>query len=47
MDILINNAGTPKDASFKNMRRQDWELTLNANLNGTYKLIKAVWDGMR
>ena len=42
LDILINNAGITKDTLFLRMKKEDWDLVLNINLNGVFNLAKAV-----
>ncbi|MCB0311550.1 MAG: 3-oxoacyl-ACP reductase FabG, partial [Bdellovibrionales bacterium] len=34
--ILVNNAGIARDGLFVRMRDQDWQQTLNVNLNGAF-----------
>ena len=41
LDILINNAGITKDTLFMRMKKEDWDLVLNINLNGVFNLCKA------
>jgi glucose 1-dehydrogenase len=36
IDILINNAGMQKDASFKDMTLADWQSVININLTGQF-----------
>ncbi len=36
IDILINNAGLQKDASFESMSLADWQLVINVNLTGQF-----------
>lgn len=38
--ILINNAGILRDASFKNMKDQDWDLINEVHVKGSYKVDK-------
>ena len=42
IDILVNNAGITKDTLFIRMKKEDWDLVLNINLNGVFNLCKAV-----
>lgn len=44
VDILINNAGILKDASFKNMTEQQFQDVLDVHLNGAFKLTKLCWE---
>ncbi|MFH1683997.1 MAG: 3-oxoacyl-[acyl-carrier-protein] reductase [Candidatus Margulisiibacteriota bacterium] len=41
IDILVNNAGITKDNLFLRMKKEDWDLVLNINLNGVFNLCKA------
>ncbi|MEQ9440338.1 MAG: SDR family oxidoreductase [Cyclobacteriaceae bacterium] len=36
VDILVNNAGIQKDASFLEMRHEDWQKVINVNLSGQF-----------
>lgn len=36
LDILISNAGIQKDAPFKEMSLEDWELVIKTNLTGAF-----------
>jgi 3-oxoacyl-[acyl-carrier protein] reductase len=45
-DILINNAGGPPAASFRDLSRDDWLAALNANMLSAIELIKATVDPM-
>lgn len=36
IDILINNAGIQKDASFTEMTLDDWSMAINVNLTGSF-----------
>ena len=47
IDILIANAGVLRDRSFPKMDFADFEFVVNVHLMGTFKPIKAVWDGMK
>ena len=38
IDILLNNAGILRDVSFKNMTDDDWDLTINVHVKGSYKV---------
>ena len=40
LDILVNNAGTLFDKSLKNMTKEQWDLVININLNGTFNVTK-------
>jgi 3-oxoacyl-[acyl-carrier protein] reductase len=42
IDILINNAGITRDASFKKMSHQQWQQVIDVNLTGVFNCTKAV-----
>lgn len=42
IDILVNNAGITKDTLFMRMKKEDWDLVININLNGVFNLCKAI-----
>lgn len=42
IDILINNAGTTRDALIMKMKDEEWDLVLKVNLYSTYHCSKAV-----
>jgi acetoacetyl-CoA reductase len=46
IDVLVNNAGITKDASFRKMTLQDWQDVINTNLNSIFNITKQVVDGM-
>merc|ERR1719277_1641861 len=41
VDIVINNAGILRDASFHKMKEKDWDLINLVHLKGTYKVTAA------
>lgn len=41
LDILVNNAGVSRDGLFIRMRDEDWQQTLNINLNGSFYCARA------
>nr|PIM03665.1 sterol carrier protein-2 HAD-2SCP-2 [Toxoplasma gondii COUG] len=47
VDILINNAGVLRDASFMKMTHQDWNLVLDVHVRGAYACTKAAWPVMQ
>jgi len=47
VDIVINNAGILRDASFVKMTDQDWDLIYRVHLKGSYSVTKAAWNAMR
>jgi len=44
--ILVNNAGITRDGLLLRMTKEDWDLVLDTNLTGTYRLCRAVLPGM-
>jgi 3-oxoacyl-[acyl-carrier protein] reductase len=46
IDILINNAGVTRDGLLMRMKREDWDVVLNTNLNGTFLCTQAVLTPM-
>ncbi len=47
IDILINNAGILRDASFLKMTDADWDLIYQVHVLGAYKTTKAAWPHMK
>ncbi|MEM7573965.1 MAG: 3-oxoacyl-ACP reductase FabG [Bacteroidota bacterium] len=43
IDILINNAGITRDASFKKMNAEQWQQVIDVNLSGVFNCTKAVY----
>ena len=43
VDILINNAGITRDASFKKMNPEQWQQVIDVNLSGVFNCTKAVY----
>lgn len=41
IDILINNAGITRDTLLIRMKKEDWDLVHNINLNGTFNCTKS------
>src|SRR2546426_2926941 len=41
VDILVNNAGITRDGLLLRMKEEDWNLVLQVNLNGTFKIGRA------
>jgi 3-oxoacyl-[acyl-carrier protein] reductase len=41
LDILVNNAGITRDALLLRMKKEDWDLVHNINLNGTFNCTKS------
>lgn len=46
IDILINNAGITRDASFKKMTADQWQQVIDVNLTGVFNCTKAVFPYM-
>lgn len=40
LDILVNNAGALSDKTLKNMTREQWNLVVRTNLDGTFNVTK-------
>ena len=40
IDILVNNAGALSDRSLKNMTKEQWDLVVRTNLDGTFNVTK-------
>lgn len=40
LDILVNNAGAISDRTLKNMSKEQWELVVRTNLDGTFNVTK-------
>ena len=47
VDVLINNAGILRDASFSKMTDEDWDLIYRVHTLGAYKVTKAAWPYMQ
>ena len=41
IDVLLNNAGILRDASFRNMSDEDWDLVIKVHVKGAYKVSRA------
>ena len=46
VDILVNNAGIVRDNLFLRLKDEDWNLVLDTNLNGIFRVTKMVIKGM-
>jgi len=46
LDVLVNNSGITKDNLFFWMGDDEWEDVVDTNLNGTYRVTKAVLENM-
>jgi NAD(P)-dependent dehydrogenase (short-subunit alcohol dehydrogenase family) len=47
IDVVVNNAGILRDASFAKMTDEDWNLIYRVHLLGSYKVTHAAWPHMR
>jgi acetoacetyl-CoA reductase len=46
VDILINNAGITRDASFRKLDKVNWDAVIRTNLDSVFNMTKPVCDGM-
>jgi acetoacetyl-CoA reductase len=46
VDVLVNNAGTTRDMTFKKMTKADWDSVIHTNLDSVFNMTKQVMDGM-
>lgn len=46
IDVLVNNAGVTRDASFRKMTYQDWQTVISTNLTSLFNVTKQVIDDM-
>lgn len=46
IDVLVNNAGTTRDSTFRKMSWEDWHTVISTNLNSLFHVTKQVIDGM-
>lgn len=47
VDVIVNNAGILRDASFAKATRKDWDLILAVHLTGAMSVAKAAWPIFR
>lgn len=47
IDILINNAGITRDSSCGKMKKEDWDIVINTDLNSVFYVTHAVIGKMR
>lgn len=45
-DILVNNAGIVRDNLFLRLKEEDWDAVIDTNLNGIFRITKAIVRGM-
>ena len=46
VDVLVNNAGITRDASFRKLTPEDWNAVIGTNLSGLFNTTKQVIEGM-
>ena len=46
IDVLVNNAGITRDATFRKMGKPDWDAVMRTNLDSVFNVTKPVCDGM-
>ncbi len=46
LDILINNAGITRDASFKKLDKVNWDAVIRTNLDSVFNMTKPLCEGM-
>ena len=47
VDVLVNNAGITRDATFHKMTKDQWDQVIGTNLNGLFNMTHPLWPGMR
>ena len=47
IDVVVNNAGILRDASFAKMTDEAWDIIYRVHLYGSYKVSRAAWPHMR
>lgn len=47
IDVLVNNAGILRDASFHKMDRDSWVAVQKVHIDGSYAVTRAAWPHMR
>ena len=46
LDVVVNNAGILRDASFKKMTEEDWDLIYRVHVQGGFRVTHAAWPHM-
>ncbi|WP_437880940.1 acetoacetyl-CoA reductase [Pseudomonas sp. LRF_L74] len=46
IDVLVNNAGITRDASFRKLTVENWKAVIDTNLSGLFNTTKQVIEGM-
>jgi acetoacetyl-CoA reductase len=47
VDVLVNNAGITRDATFHRMKPEQWNAVINTNLSSLFNMCRPVIEGMR
>ena len=47
VDVVVNNAGILRDASFAKMKEADWDIIYRVHLLGSLRVTQAAWPHMR
>jgi len=47
IEVLINNAGITRDATFHRMKPDQWSAVINTNLNSLFNMCRPLIEGMR
>jgi 3-hydroxyacyl-CoA dehydrogenase/3a,7a,12a-trihydroxy-5b-cholest-24-enoyl-CoA hydratase len=47
IDVVVNNAGILRDASFQKMTDEDWDLVYRVHLKGAFRVTQAAWPTLR
>lgn len=42
IDVLVNNAGITRDATLKNMTKEDWDAVMRTNLDSVFNVTKPI-----
>ena len=44
--VLVNNAGSARDVTFRKMSKADWDAVIHSNLDSVFNMTKQVMEGM-
>jgi 3-oxoacyl-[acyl-carrier protein] reductase len=47
VDVVVNNAGITRDATFEDMDYDDWRRVMAVNLDGTFNVTKAFYEDVK
>src|SRR5262249_55633624 len=47
VEVLVNNAGITRDATFHRMKPEQWNAVINTNLNSLFNMCRQVIESMR